>query len=50
MPTPIEGKNVNVLFPLALLKRVEDFRWREKLASKTEAIRVLVERGLKAKG
>ena len=43
---PIEGKNVNVLFSVPLLERVEEFRWREKLASRTEAIRALVERGL----
>ena len=40
---------VNVLFDESLLKRVDDFRFKYRFASRTEGIRWLLEAALKAK-
>ena len=40
---------VNVLFENQLLKAIDDFRWKHRLASRTEAIRWLVKFALDQK-
>lgn len=41
-PKPHEKQYVNVLFERDLLKRIDDFRFKNRLASRTEAIRWLL--------
>ena len=49
MPPEVPGKYVNVLFDEKLLLRVDDFRFRNRFASRTEAIRWLIKAALDAK-
>lgn len=41
-----ESRYVNVLLEDELLRRIDDFRFENRLPSRTEAIRRLIERGL----
>ena len=45
----VESKYVNVLFDEKLLSRVEDFRFKNRFASRTEAIRWLIKAALDLK-
>jgi hypothetical protein len=42
-----QQKYVNVLFPTAQLKKIDDFRFKQRFQSRTEAIRWLLEWALK---
>jgi metal-responsive CopG/Arc/MetJ family transcriptional regulator len=44
-----EKQYVNVLFDVKLLSRVEDFRFKHRFPSRTEAIRWLLDHALKQK-
>jgi metal-responsive CopG/Arc/MetJ family transcriptional regulator len=44
-----EKQYVNVLFDEPLLKRVDDFRFKHRFPSRTEAIRWMLEAAMKAK-
>ena len=44
-----EKQYVNVLFDESLLKRVDDFRFKHRFASRTETVRWLLDWALKQK-
>jgi len=44
---PTKQPVVTMIFPEELLKRVEDYRYENRIPSRTEAIRQLLEKGLK---
>ena len=44
-----EKQPVHMLFDKALLKRLDDFRFRHRFVSRTEAVRWLVQAALDAK-
>ncbi len=49
METKAKKQYVNVLFDEKLLSRVDDFRFRNRIASRTEAIRWLIKAALDQK-
>jgi metal-responsive CopG/Arc/MetJ family transcriptional regulator len=44
---PTKQPVITMIFPEELLKRVEDYRYENRIPSRTEAIRQLLEKGLK---
>jgi metal-responsive CopG/Arc/MetJ family transcriptional regulator len=44
---PTKQPVVTMIFPEELLERVEDYRYENRIPSRTEAIRQLLEKGLK---
>ncbi len=49
MADTAERQYVNVLFDPEMLKRIDDFRFTNRLPSRTEAIRTLIKMGLDKK-
>jgi metal-responsive CopG/Arc/MetJ family transcriptional regulator len=49
MAEEAEKQYVSVLFDVKLLSRVDDFRFKQRFASRTEAIRWLIKAALDAK-
>ena len=45
----LEPERIAIPMPAELLKRIDDFRWANRLPSRAEAIRQLIEAGLQAK-
>jgi hypothetical protein len=46
---PKKKQYVNILFDDELLKRIDDFRFKNRFPSRTESVRWLVDRALKQK-
>jgi len=44
---PTKQPVVTMIFPEELLKKVEDYRYENRIPTRTEAIRQLIEKGLK---
>jgi metal-responsive CopG/Arc/MetJ family transcriptional regulator len=44
---PTKQPVVTMIFPKELLERVEDYRYENRIPSRTEALRQLLEKGLK---
>jgi metal-responsive CopG/Arc/MetJ family transcriptional regulator len=44
---PTKQPVITMIFPEELLQRVEDYRYENRIPSRTEAIRQLLEKGLK---
>lgn len=48
LPMPTENPRILITFDSVLLKRIDDFRFDNRINSRSEAIRRLIEEGLKA--
>ena len=44
-----DGRYVPILFPNELIKRIDDFQFSNRLRSRADAVRVLIEQSLKQK-
>jgi metal-responsive CopG/Arc/MetJ family transcriptional regulator len=49
MQTQTQGKYINIFLDEELLKRIDDFRFKNRFASRTMAIRWLIDHALKQK-